>query len=470
MRLSGTMGETIRYHLKRLRSDVRGNIGMTFALVAVPLMLGVGASIDYVRAYNVRQKMQQDLDAGLLAAVKHVDDLSEAALEEKVKNWFSAQTDLDATSYTITDVEVDTSKTSISAKATASVSTTFMRIANIEEVPVTVTSAVTGPASSYIEINIVLDKSPSMLLAASKSDQALLRADKNITCEFGCHSNDDSVSDSSGKKLANNYYDYMKNYYGVELRADVANSAAKSVVSYIEDTAGSSGHVKIGLYKMGQTAEQVLAPTPDFSDVDDYLDDDSYGLTSATSEDGTYFDKSMTALKKLIGEAGDGSSEDKPLKLVLLLTDGIQSERNWVLWENQPNYDVLHWNDKQNDTAKQRIWQVVTPINPDWCDYLKDNDVTVGVLYTEYLAIPSDWGYNATVGKTMKSSRYKSTWGGTMRSTVSSSTTRRDYIPYALEDCASSSSLFVSADTPEDIEDGLQTIFSNYLSKVRLTQ
>jgi hypothetical protein len=88
------------------------------------------------------------------------------------------------------------------------------------------------------------------------------------------------------------------------------------------------------------------------------------------------------------------------------------------------------------------------------------------VLYTEYLSIPLDWGYNGTVGNTMKSSAFAET----LRKGVSKNTARRDYIPYALEDCASSSEMFLSASDPDDIENGLSTLFSQYLGSVRLTQ
>jgi hypothetical protein len=70
----------------------------------------------------------------------------------------------------------------------------------------------------------------------------------------------------------------------------------------------------------------------------------------------------------------------------------------------------------------------------------------------------------------MASANWKNTWGGTMDSGVSSSITRRDYIPYALAGCASSKSLFISASSSSEITEGLSTLFTQYLSSVRLTQ
>ena len=178
------------------------------------------------------------------------------------------------------------------------------------------------------------------------------------------------------------------------------------------------------------------------------LTTDSYGLTSATSLPVTYFNNMLTSLTKLVGTAGDGSSAAKPLKLVLMLTDGVQSYRPWV-WENP---------------------SLVAPMNPAWCSPLKANGVSIGVLDTEYLAITYDWGYNGTLGSSMNSANWYSNWGGVIRSGVSGNTVRRDYLQYALTDCASSSQLFMSASDKTDIASGLSTIFNSYLSSVRLTQ
>ncbi len=137
----------------------------------------------------------------------------------------------------------------------------------------------------------------------------------------------------------------------------------------------------------------------------------------------------------MVGQAGDGTSKDGPLKLVLLLTDGVQSERNWVLQDNSGI---------RFPTAKSSLQTVVTPINSKWCKQVKDLNATIGVLYTEYLPMTWDWGYNATLGKTMASSGFSSIWGGTIASGKSSNT-RTAYIPKALEECATSSDLFLQA-------------------------
>ncbi|OCJ08500.1 hypothetical protein A6U86_27835 [Rhizobium sp. AC27/96] len=430
-----------------------GNVAIVVALSMVPMILAVGASLDYIRAYNVRQRIQSDLDAALIAAVKQIDTADTDALKQKVTDWFSSQSE---SSYTISDIAIDTSNHKITAIANGVVPTTLMKIANIDNVPVSVASSVKGPATSYLNVYIVVDKSPSMLLAATTAGQQAMYS--GIGCQFACHTGD--AHTSGGVNYADNYaYAHAK---GIKLRADVAVDAVNEVIDLIDEADGNHDRIKVGLYSLGDTTTEVLAPTLETSDARKRLSNDSYGLTSATSTDYTFFDVALPALQQKVGSGGDGSSLAKPLKLVLLLTDGVQSKREWVT-------DGVTWSGSKIKTAGP-YWNKVAPINPDWCAYVKNQSNTMAVLYTEYLPITTDWGYNNTVGSTMASANWRSTWGGTMDSGIAANITRRDYIPYALADCASSKSLFISASSSSDIVSGLSALFTQYLASVRLTQ
>ncbi|ARM92572.1 Flp pilus assembly Tad-like protein (plasmid) [Rhizobium sp. CIAT894] len=439
--------------LRGLRRDRTGNVGIIVALSLVPMLVAVGASFDYIRSYNVRQKMQSDLDAALIAAVKQINNTGDTdALKLKVTDWFHAQVE---NSYTLGEIDIDTTNHNITATASGTVPTTFMKIANIDTVPVSVASAVKGPATSYLNVYIVIDTSPSMLLAATTAGQATMYS--GIGCQFACHTGD---SHKVGNKTYANNYEYST-AKSIKLRADVAGDAVKDVLSLIDTSDKNHERIKVGLYSLGDTLTEVLAPTLSTDTARTRLTTASYGLTSATSTAATYFDVSLATLKQKVGAGGDGTTSASPLKLVLLLTDGVQSKREWVT-------DSVVW--KNNQAISGAYWNKVAPLNPDWCGYLKNQSNTMAVLYTEYLPITTDWGYNATVGSTMASANWKNTWGGTMDSGVSTSITRRDYIPYALADCASSKSLFLSASSSTEITAGLSTLFTQYLSAVRLTQ
>lgn len=446
-------GDHLTDAFRKLFRSRHGNVAIVVALSLVPMMLAVGASLDYIRAYNVRQKMQSDLDAALIAAVKQINTADTDSLKQKVADWFNSQSE---SSYSVGNIEIDTTNHKITATASGVVPTTLMKIADISNVPVTVASSVKGPSTSYLNVYIVIDKSPSMLLAATSAGQQTMY--NGIGCQFACHTGD--AHTVGGTKYANNYaYSVAK---GIKLRADVAVDAVSEVIDMVDNADSTHERIRVGLYSLGDTTTEVLAPTFETASARKRLSDDSYGLTSATSTTYTFFDVALSALQQKVGTGGDGSSSAKPLKLVLLLTDGVQSKREWVT-------DGVKWSGSTITTAGPS-WNKVAPFNPDWCAYLKNQSNTMAVLYTEYLPITTDWGYNNTVGSTMASASWHSTWGGTMDSGVSTSITRRDYIPYALADCASSKSLFISASSSTDIVSGLSALFTQYLASVRLTQ
>lgn len=442
--------------VKSLRTDRNGNIGLTLALLLVPLIGAVGASLDYVRAYNIRSKMQADLDSALLASVAGIGSTQEAVLKKRVEQWFAAQTDLDTSSYKLGDITIDTSNLNLQATARSTVPTTLMRVLGVNSVDVSVSSTVQAPEKAFMNVYVVLDKSASMLLASTAQGQADLLASP-AKCAFACHDSEGTSYAYKGKTYTN-VYD-LSTAMGIKLRTDVAVSAVDDVLDLIEKSDPTQQRIKIGLYTIGADATEVLSPTFSTSAARKKLGSADSGLTSATSEGGTYFDISLASLKKMIGSGGNGRTVAEPKKLVLFLTDGVQSERNWVL---QSASGIRF------PTAAKALQTAVTPINSEWCDGLKKQSATVGVLYTEYLPMTWDWGYNATVGKTMNSSSFASVWKGTIAAGAGSKT-RLEYIPTALGECASARDLFLHAESEAEIKEGLSKLFKQYLSKVRLT-
>lgn len=53
---------------RAILGDLRGNVSMTFAFVTIPLVLGVGAAVDYSRATSLRTQLQGMVDSVTLAA------------------------------------------------------------------------------------------------------------------------------------------------------------------------------------------------------------------------------------------------------------------------------------------------------------------------------------------------------------------------------------------------------------------
>jgi len=430
---------TVYKKLTYFAKNQSGSIVVLFAILLVPILCAVGASVDYIRAYNARSEMQADLDSALIAAVKKVTSSSTSAIETVMENWFAAQTSL--ASYDFSNVSISTLSGTISATVSASVQTTFMEMFGISEIDIKASSSVVGPSASYLNVYIVLDNSASMMLAATAAGQKTMYT--YTSCVFACHTSSGTIT-YNGTKYTTPYA--FAKAAGVTLRTDLELTAAKAVITAVKAADPNASYIKVGVYKIGQTSTLVLSPTSNMTTA-------AAALTESTAEDYSYFNKSLPALATQIGAAGDGSSSSKPLKLVLLVTDGVQSSLTWI--KSTANYPYI------------------TPFNPDWCDDIKTNDASLGVLYTTYTTssyITSDSHYSGTLAKTMASSYWVSYWKGTYHSGVSSSTTRIAYLPTALEDCASSSNLFLSASSSDDITSGLTSLFENYMQTVRLTE
>lgn len=454
-----------RGFLARIRqfwSDRLGNLALGFALTALPITIGVGSSVDFVRAYNTRVKLQSNLDAALLAAVKKVSSTSDTAvLKSNIITWLTAQKVNDGSTYDITpdDITVNINSNTIVANARAKLPTSFLTIANISRLNVAVSSSVVGPSTSYLNVYIVLDKSASMLLAATSSGQTAMR-NSQAGCVFGCHTAEGGPWTYNGSSYTTNYA--LAKAMGVTMRADVSVTAAKEVLSLIAAADPTQSHIRVGLYTIGSALTEVVAPTFSISSATSALNDDTKKLTSATSETTSRFDSTLPSLTTTVGNAGNGASSTTPMKLVLLLTDGVISQRDWVL-------NGVWW-DSKGKMHGGTDWPKVAPFNPSWCSTMRTNGATVGVLYTEYLSISWDEGYAHTVGDTMRSANWTSNWNGVMDTGVSNTMSRRDYIPYALKKCASSSDMFIAASSTSDIEKGLSSLFQIYVGSVRLTQ
>ncbi|MGV3552674.1 TadE/TadG family type IV pilus assembly protein [Rhizobium sp.] len=452
--------------VKRIFEDRSGNFAILFALSSFALLLGIGVAIDFARAYGVRVGLQANLDAALVAAVKMVDKTDETSIKNAMVKWLNAQKVADDSTYDIKadDIQLDVGNGAVTAVARATLPTTFLALANISTMKVATKASVIAPSASYINVYVVLDKSASMLLAATTAGQTTMRANtkrksSDTGCVFGCHVVEGDPWQYKGKTYTTNYS--LARALGVTLRADVSVTAAKEVLDMIDTYDPGHSRIKVSFYTAGSKLTQVVAPTFNTTTARNALDDDAKKLNSATSEDKTRFDATLPALTQSVGAAGDGKTAATPLKLVLLLTDGTLSQRDWVL-------NGVDW-DSQGRMYGGTDWFRVAPLNPAWCSELKTNKATLGVLYTEYLPVPWDQGYVHTIGETMSSANWKATWSGTMQPGVPTFTSRRDYLPYALADCASPK-MFLSAASQKEIEGGLSSLFGSYLGSVRLTQ
>jgi Flp pilus assembly protein TadG len=146
--------------LKKFCRDQRGNFAMMFALSLVPLFGSVGAAIDFAHYSEVRSRLAETLDAGLLAvgAQTKMTDKQAFAI---VNNWIATHMgDAYAGEWKLDTVTLD-GDGKINATLSGSVDTTMARILGVKKLPIFVASEAIRSLGK-VEVVLVLDNTGSM--------------------------------------------------------------------------------------------------------------------------------------------------------------------------------------------------------------------------------------------------------------------------------------------------------------------
>ena len=145
--------------LKRLIGNAEGQVTILFALASVPMLIGAGAAINYVRAYNVQTEMQAAVDGAALAAAL-AQDLSTKERQTLAISYFKSNF-AEAQKIDVT-LSVKVTAKSVDASASYSLPMSLMSLAGIKTSEITVNSEVQRMGESWAEVVLVLDYSGSM--------------------------------------------------------------------------------------------------------------------------------------------------------------------------------------------------------------------------------------------------------------------------------------------------------------------
>lgn len=159
----------------RFVSDRRGNIAVTLALALIPIVTLAGGAIDVSRAYVVKARLTQALDAAGLA-VAGTPGASETKLKELAQHFFNAN-------YPAAEIGVPGNllvalgDNTVTLSVTADMQTVLLGIVGIDEMQVGAEIEVTRE-SKGLEVVMVLDNTGSM--GSSGKIQALKTASRSM--------------------------------------------------------------------------------------------------------------------------------------------------------------------------------------------------------------------------------------------------------------------------------------------------
>jgi Flp pilus assembly protein TadG len=372
----------------RFRSDQRGNIAVIFAIACVPLISGIGCAIDYTRATQTQSKLQAAADAATVGSVAKTSPafteagtmMADGPIPDGVTdatNIFNGNMS-GVTGYTLNSVTAAVTKTGGTVTSTvqfsANVPAMFLGVIGKSMMTVTGSSTSTASMPLFIDFYLLLDNSPSMGVAATPADVTTMVNNTSDQCAFACH--DLSTS--------NNYYNLAKTL-GVTTRIDVLRTATQHLMDTAAATETYSNQFRMAIYDFGASSQTIglralFALSSSLSSAKTaagYIDlmgvygnNDSY-----TADKDTQFTTVLPAINSAISAPGSGTSS-APMKYLFFVSDGVADE---------PNTGCLKPLSGTN--------RCQSPINPALCTTLKNRGIKIAVLYTTYLALPTNSWY-----------------------------------------------------------------------------
>jgi Flp pilus assembly protein TadG len=152
----------LSFRLRNAARDERGSIGVMFGAIVVVMVMFIGASVDFGKAFMARDGIQDALDSAALAAGREIETGAEQAeAEAKAREIFAANLPAGLENAQLTSVDIDSTAGQVILRAQTTLQTSFVRIAGINDLQIDAEAMVSTGAGS-LEVVLVLDGSGSM--------------------------------------------------------------------------------------------------------------------------------------------------------------------------------------------------------------------------------------------------------------------------------------------------------------------
>jgi Flp pilus assembly protein TadG len=425
-----------------------GNVAITFALATIPLVLSVGAAIDYTAASKARVDLNAYADAAALQAVsKGSMSLSTSTAQENAIAFFKAQAatmktgSLGTVSATVSD---NTSGRAAVVNYTATVPTTFMGVAGMTTIDVAGTATANSAVPTYIDFYLLLDNTPSMGVGATPADVAKMVANTSDKCAFACHQLDVSPND---------YYGLAKKL-GVTTRIDVVRSATQQLMDTAAATQTVSNQYRMAIYTFGESAKKAgltkiftlssnLSSAKSAASAIDLM---TVPYQNYASDTDTNFDDVLPDMNKKISAPGDGLTSSAPQKMLFFVSDGVADAADIAC--TQPTTAG------QDPQTSKKYTRCQEPLTVSLCTAIKDRGIKIAVLYTTYLALPTNSWYMTWIDPFNKGP-----YGPSPNSKIAQN----------MQSCASPG-LYFEVSPTEGIAEAMTTLFQKAVQAARLTK
>ncbi len=429
--------------LRAIAASKGGNVSIIFALSVVPMLFAMGMGIDYVSAARRKDRLASVADAAALAAVTPVmmtqsSDVAKAAATAMFNAQFARVTGVALNPnnpvITVTDTS-SLSGTVRNASVTFSGTSTNIFPNVLQATSITLGGAAASQATTQPNTNfyLLLDTSPSMLIASNTTDIAKMVANTTSQggCAFACHETN-PAKDHLGNPGGEDNYALAK-FLGVSLRIDLVVQAVQNLMDTAQATENTTNaQFQMSIWDFDATVRNVVPMTSNLTAAkagaslvqpltvayNGYLTNTNYN-----NDQDTNWDSAISGLNAAMSTPGNGTKNigDSPQEVLFLVTDGLVDEAN---------------GSTRNMSA----------MGGSWCTTIKNRGIRIAVLYTTYNPLPTNSFYNANIKPFQPS------------------------IATSLQACASSPNLFFQVNTGGDISAALNALFLQAVGVAHLTQ
>ncbi len=407
----------------------RGAVALMFALLAPLLILCMFGAIDVTSMNNSRNQLQQATDTAALA-VSATDSENPNTTETQLKTLAAnmLQANYQGGAPTLVSFSVctpvqttDCSKVNGSPTVTNTVSMTTSTKGTCW-VPVMLPGVCTGGGqtapvyasnttnigfAANIQMNMLLDVSGSMIVGATTNDVNLIStwvtknwsqvhysgdSSQSQPCAFACH----DEGPTPGATTPADVQTGLTNAHsaGATTRYDVMTSAASALIDHIQQEVTSGPQAQalskntygFNVYSL---SDQLVAPTAAYTNTT-YAGAKTAIANVKLGVD-THMNEYLPTFVSDIGAGGTGNSSASPLKFVILVTDGVESDFYKDFYSG--GNGAVGCNNSSNLSA-DTAWSYYTftgcyasPINTAYCTQLKNNGVVLAVLETPYVPL-----------------------------------------------------------------------------------
>jgi Flp pilus assembly protein TadG len=472
-----------------------GNVAILFGIASVPMVIGIGAAIDYSRLATFRTKLNNAADIATLGSIsKDALPFKNTPTNAQVKKVFD-QASAAVSGVTITNFQaiITSSATTmtVTVNYTASVPLLFGAFLGKSTASVSGTSTASINSPPYVNFYLLLDNSPSMGLGATANDISnliALTAGQSATtwpnvqsgsiprdsCAFACHQHTFDSSGNghiNGDDLNDNYHIAKAN--GVTLRIDVLRTATQQLTQTATSTATFSNQIGMAVYTFSDTFQTIAPLSTNMSNVasDAAAIDLAYAYWDQRDAQ-TSFDTALSYINGIMPNAGNGTSPASPQEFLFLVTDGVEDEpvgsasgagdpadlpASYRPPNSQPN---LANSQTGNVSANARL---IDMIKADACTTIKNRGIKIAVLYTPYMPVTNNDFYNQWIGA-IKTYLYNNNPVNPNDPTDPAS----NGVGQALKTCASPG-LYYQVTPTAGIAEAMGVLFSKALTSVTLT-